>query len=79
GFNEAVELLTPAPRRRANYLPPESLFGLHHACEEVMRSYDSLGVYLVGSSIISKDYRDVDVRCMLTDEDFEREFPKDEH
>lgn len=69
----------PIVRRRANYLPPESLFSLHHACEEIMRAYDSLGVYLVGSSIVTKDYRDVDVRCILRDDDFDREFPKDVH
>ena len=63
-------------KQRANYLPASSLFGLHQACEQIMRSYDSLGVYLVGSAIKRKDYRDVDVRCMLFDEEFEREFPK---
>ena len=73
-----VEVKTPpAAMKRANYLPPESLFGLHHACEEIMRAYDSLGVYLVGSCIERKDYRDVDVRCMLVDDDFEAMFPKD--
>lgn len=66
-------------KARAHYLPPDSLFGLHHACAEIMNAYDSLGVYLVGSCLLRKDYRDVDVRCMLRDDDFEREFPRDEH
>lgn len=70
----------PVPaKRRADYLPPQSLFGLHAAASEVMKSYDSLGVYLVGSCLVHKDYRDVDVRCIMRDDDFEREFPKDEH
>lgn len=69
----------PAEKKRADYLPPQSLFGLHSAAHEVMESYDSLGVYLVGSCLTRKDYRDVDVRCIMRDEDFEREFPKNEH
>lgn len=64
-------------RKRADYLPPQSLFGLHSAAHEVRKSYDSLGVYLVGSCLARKDYRDVDVRCIMRDDDFEREFPKD--
>lgn len=70
----------PVPvKKRADYLPPQSLFGLHSAAHEVMKSYDSLGVYLVGSCLRSKDYRDVDVRCMMRDDDFEAMFPKDEN
>lgn len=76
GFNEAMELCRQ-PRTRAHYLPADSLFGLHGTAEQVMQAYpDSLGVYLVGSCITSKDYRDVDVRCIMRDDDFEREFPK---
>lgn len=81
GFNDATDLAfgpIAARRTRAHYLPADSLFGLHAAAEEVMHSFDSLGVYLVGSSLTSKDYRDVDVRCMLRDEDFETLFPKDD-
>lgn len=66
-------------KMRADYLPPHSLFGLHCAAHEVMKSYDSLGVYLVGSCLKSKDYRDVDVRCIMRDYEFEAAFPKDEH
>lgn len=79
GFNEAVEMMQPKQKARAHYLPADSLFGLHGTAQEVMRAYpDSYGVYLVGSSIERKDYRDVDVRCILGDEDFEREFPKND-
>ena len=70
----------PQPEKlRADYLPPQSLFGLHHAAHEVMKSYDSLGVYLVGSCLRGKNYRDVDVRCIMRDADFEAAFPKDEN
>lgn len=45
------------------------------ACEAVDRAFpNSYGVYHVGSSITRRDYRDVDVRCIIGDEDFERLF-----
>lgn len=66
------------PRTRANYLPPSCLFGLHAACAEIMKAYpDTYGVYLVGSSIYRKDYRDVDIRCIVPDDVFDKMFPKD--
>lgn len=66
----------PPSKRRADYLPLSSLAALHLACSEVMRAYDdTLGVYLVGSCLNSKDYRDVDVRCILRDDAFEALFP----
>ncbi len=71
--------MTTEAKMRAHYLPADSLFGLHGTANEVMRAYpDSYGVYLVGSCLERKDYRDVDVRCILADDDFEREFPKNE-
>jgi hypothetical protein len=76
---DAAAEAVPSPRKRANYLPPDCLFGLHHACAEIMKSYDSYGVYLVGSSIVRKDYRDVDLRCIMKDDVFEAEFPADAH
>lgn len=79
GFNEAFALMQTKPKERAHYLPADSLFGLHGTAHEVHRAYpDSYGVYLVGSCLEKKDYRDVDVRCILADDDFEREFPKNE-
>lgn len=78
GFNEAMALMQPQPKYRAHYLPADSLFGLHHACQQIDRAYDGFGCYLVGSCMERKEYRDVDVRCILGDDDFEREFPKGE-
>lgn len=79
GFNEAIDLLRVKPKERAHFLPADSLFGLHGTAHEVMRAYpESYGVFLVGSCITRKDYRDVDVRCILPDDEFEALFPKGE-
>lgn len=59
---------------RANYLPAPHFFNLHQACRVV---YDAFGSppYLVGSSLERRDYRDVDVRLILEDAEFDRLFP----
>jgi hypothetical protein len=49
-------------------------FLLNQACLVIRRAFGE-GPYLVGSSIDSKDYRDVDVRLMLDDDRYEAMFP----
>lgn len=64
---------------RADYLPRECLFALHHGCAAIEKAWpDSYGVYLVGSALERPDYRDVDLRCILPDDDFDAEFPKND-
>lgn len=59
---------------RATYVPITNLHALNMACRLFV---DAFGwhVYHVGSSLLRRDYRDVDVRCLLADEEFERIFP----
>ncbi len=61
---------------RANYIPSLAMVKLNRACVSVMAAFPvgGLGVFLVGSSIARRDYRDVDVRCILTDAEFDRLF-----
>lgn len=49
-------------------------FLLDQACVYVRYAFESVP-YLVGSSILRRDYRDVDVRVMLDDERYGRLFP----
>lgn len=60
---------------RGNYLPAPHAYNLHLACCVVVEAYGPC-VYLVGSCLEKRDYRDVDVRAILADEDFDRRFPK---
>lgn len=65
--------------KRAHFLPAPHFFNLQQAChtlEAAFRCDGPSGIYLVGSSIKKRDYRDVDVRCILPDDEFERLFPK---
>lgn len=60
---------------RANYLPAPHYFNLNHACQILNEAFGWGTTFLVGSSIERRDFRDVDVRCILADEDFDKFFP----
>ena len=55
--------------------PALAMSDLHTACAIIAEAYPDSGVFLVGSSIQRRDFRDVDVRCMLPDELFDAMFP----
>lgn len=62
--------------KRVNWLPAPHFFNLNQACRLINDSFaEGYGCYLVGSSTRTRDYRDVDVRMILPDEEFERFFP----
>lgn len=63
-----------APKERANYVAAPGYFALNHACVIVNRALDGFGCYHVGSSLERRDYRDVDVRFIMSDEAFDRLF-----
>lgn len=65
--------------KRANFIGAPQFFELNQACEILWRAFgDGSGIYLVGSSIKRRNFRDVDVRCIMDDDDFERLFGKHE-
>jgi len=62
-------------KHRATYLSPTEMFNLDHACRSISQAYGYC-LYHVGSSLRVADYRDVDIRCILSDEDFLKMFPQ---
>lgn len=64
----------PARSPRWNWLTCPEAFILNQACRPLV---DAFGwcVYHVGSSLKRRDYRDVDVRAILPDAEFDRLFP----
>jgi hypothetical protein len=67
-----------AQKSRANFLPSPHFFQLNQACLFVSQAFDSYP-YLVGSCLVKRDYRDVDVRLILEDERYDKMFgPKAE-
>lgn len=61
-----------------SYIPASAQFALDAASMAINSAYDGYGVFLVGSCLDHNDFRDVDVRCILADDEFEAMFPKDE-
>lgn len=60
--------------KRANFIGAPEFFNLNHACQALTEAF-GYNIYLVGSALERRDFRDVDVRCILDDEDFARLFP----
>jgi hypothetical protein len=61
--------------KKASYVGAPAIFILKQACQDLSRAFNSYGIYLVGSSLERPDWRDVDVRCILSDEAFTKLFP----
>ena len=59
---------------RASFLPAPHAFHLEHACAMIHQAFGDCP-YLVGSCLMKRDYRDVDVRLILSDEQFAHHFP----
>ncbi len=59
--------------KRANYVPAPQYYLLNQACVVIEKAFNSYP-YLVGSAIERRDFRDVDVRLILMDEEYDRLF-----
>lgn len=57
-------------RKRINYLIVSEQFDLNHICNVLTDC--GFSTYHVGSSLERSDYRDVDLRCLLDDSEYER-------
>ncbi|UFW75223.1 hypothetical protein [Bradyrhizobium sp. WU425] len=70
-------LVRQKPRRQKFcYVGAPAIFRLELACQKLEEAWpDAFGCYLVGSCLERPDFRDVDVRMIMKDEDFAREFP----
>ncbi len=60
--------------KRANYVPAPHFYNLNQACSIINRALPGYGSYLVGSSIERRDFRDVDVRYIMDDPNYQRLF-----
>jgi hypothetical protein len=64
----------PKPKKKYNYIGAPACFALDMAVHHVYKAFDG-SCYVVGSALERPDWRDVDVRMIMDDEEFEREFP----
>jgi hypothetical protein len=59
---------------KAHYLGQLGFFNLNTTCITLRKAFGPC-IYLVGSSLTKLDYRDVDVRAILQDAEYDRLFP----
>ena len=62
-------------RQKAIYIGAPKCFVLEWACRQITEAFDCYGCYLVGSALERADWRDVDLRLIMHDEDFAKLFP----
>lgn len=60
------------PKRRASFLTVSQQYDLNAVCSSM--PCFGFGTFHVGSSLTKPDYHDVDLRCILEDEEFDRMF-----
>ncbi len=65
-------------KKRAHFLLQSDFYNLNMVCGQFKGLFNNYGVFLVGSSLEKKDYRDVDLRCIIADVDYVSLFGNDE-
>lgn len=63
------------PRKKGIHVGAPACFALEQCCQQLQDSFPGYGCYVVGSALSRPDWRDVDVRYILSDEEFAKEFP----
>lgn len=71
----ADETETTLPKRQKGvYVGAPACFALELACKQINDAFDGR-CYLVGSALQRPDWRDIDIRFMMADDDFAALFP----
>lgn len=69
-----------ARRKKVSYIGAPACFALEQAAKILCEAFDDddgpFGIYVVGSCLDRPDWRDVDVRMIMSDEAFGKLFPK---
>ena len=67
--------MTAEKRKKSIYIGAPACFSLELALQHVSDAFGHFNCYVVGSSLERQDWRDVDIRFIMDDEDFAKEFP----
>lgn len=72
-----TEPTKPAPGRREKgvHIGAPACFALELGCKIINDAFDGFGCYVVGSALDRPDWRDVDVRLIMSDAGFSELFP----
>jgi hypothetical protein len=61
-------------KKKANYIGAPAIFILESACQQINKAFGGK-CYLVGSAIQCADWRDIDIRFIMEDNEFANLFP----
>lgn len=70
-----TETAKPPARQKASHVGAPAIFALELACKPINDAFGGFGCYLVGSALERADWRDIDVRFIMEDAEFDRLFP----
>ena len=62
-------------KQKASHVGAPAIFALELACRDLNEAFGGFGCYLVGSALSRSDWRDVDIRYIMSDADFAILFP----
>jgi len=62
-------------KNKASHIGAPAVFALEQCCQQLQDAFGEYGCYVVGSAMERANWRDVDVRYILSDEEFARQFP----
>lgn len=62
-------------RHKGIHIGAPACFALELACRQITDAFGGFGCYVVGSALERSDWRDVDVRLILSDDEFRTLFP----
>jgi|SRR6185312_1428668 len=74
-FNLTDASFQEPPRRKVSHVGAPAIFALELSCQHINAAFGGYGCYLVGSCLERADWRDIDVRFILSDAEFEVLFP----
>ncbi len=60
---------------KSSHVGAPAIFALELACKHLNKAFGGYGCFLCGSALERADWRDVDVRIILSDDDFAKLFP----
>lgn len=72
---DAAAAQKPPTPTKGLYVGAPACFALELECQHINRAFGGFGCYLVGSALDRPDWRDIDVRLIMADEEFAALFP----
>jgi hypothetical protein len=64
---------------KPSYIGAPACFALELACRDINEAFNGFGCYIVGSALERANWHDIDIRFIMSDEEFYKLFPNTGH